>query len=90
MSVVGLSVASVWTLLILLMTCMPELTRPKIVCLPSKWGVGAKEMKNCTNITRGYATNDGGQKRRDVINTSMGLKRIVLGCMPPCTTHCMQ
>eukprot|EP00967_Tisochrysis_lutea_P048026 scaffold58631_cov15-Tisochrysis_lutea.AAC.1 len=26
---------------------MPEQTLPKIVCLPSRWGVGANVMKNC-------------------------------------------
>lgn len=46
-SVVGLSWASVWTFPNLLMTPMPEDTRPKMVCLPSSHGVGARVTKNC-------------------------------------------
>ena len=48
-SVVGLSWASVWTFPSLLMTPMPEDTRPKMVCFPSSHGVGANVMKNCSD-----------------------------------------
>ena len=48
-SVVGLSCASVWTFPSLLMTPMPEETRPKMVCFPSSHGVGANVMKNCSD-----------------------------------------
>jgi hypothetical protein len=34
-------------------TCMPEAIRPKIVCLPSNQGVGAKVMKNCDPFVSG-------------------------------------
>lgn len=47
-SVVGLSVESVCTFPRRFTTDMPEHTRPNIVCLPSKKGVGARLMKNCS------------------------------------------
>lgn len=46
-SVVGRSCASVCTFPNRLTTLMPEVTRPKIVCLPSSQGVGASVIKNC-------------------------------------------
>lgn len=46
MSSTGRSVASVLTLPIRSMMPIPEDTRPKIVCLPSSQGVGARVMKN--------------------------------------------
>jgi hypothetical protein len=46
-SVVGRSLASVCTLPRRLMTLMPLHTLPKIVCLPSSHGVGARVTKNC-------------------------------------------
>lgn len=45
-SVVGRSVASVCTLPSRLMVLIPPHTRPKMVCLPSSQGVGARVMKN--------------------------------------------
>lgn len=41
----GLSSLSVFTIPILLTTCIPSFTRPKIVCFPSSHGVGARVMK---------------------------------------------
>ena len=52
-SVVGRSVASVCTLPILFTVCMPEYTRPKMVCLLSSHGVGASVMKNCEAAAMG-------------------------------------
>lgn len=45
-SVVGLSVASVWMLPRRFTTSIPEHTRPKMVCLPSRKGAGANVTKN--------------------------------------------
>lgn len=52
-SFTGLSCASVLTNPICLTTLIPSLTRPKIVCLPSRWGVGASVMKNCDPLVLG-------------------------------------
>lgn len=38
---------SVCTLPSRLTTCMPDVTRPKMVCFPSSQGVGASVTKNC-------------------------------------------
>ena len=45
-SVVGRAFASVCTLPNLWMVCMPLFTLPNTVCFPSRWGWGAKVIKN--------------------------------------------
>jgi hypothetical protein len=52
-SFTGRSCASVLTNPICLTILIPSFTRPKIVCLPSKWGVGARVMKNCEPLVFG-------------------------------------
>lgn len=71
----GRSLASVDTLPMRSTVPMPAATRPKMVCLPSRWGVGASVMKNCEpamhsegrcNVAdtqaRDHPAGDGGQR----------------------------
>lgn len=48
----GLSSVSVATIPILCTTPIPEYTLPKIVCFPSRNGVGFKVIKNCDPVNQ--------------------------------------
>lgn len=61
MGVSGLSFLSVCTMPRRFITPIPVHTRPKMVCLPSSQGVGARVMKNCRQEVGCDGGQDGGR-----------------------------